>query len=113
MEITDRTLEDVIIQAIESGKLAWILIIGLIVGFLLGLGLASLYFSKFRYVVLTNNLETEKEDRMRIQTELDMLNNKYSQLLSDVQKADTRLYAYYATQKDESDQAVMSLLNKG
>lgn len=83
MNVTDRTLEEVLIDLIEKGEAVRLLVIGglaLVVGALASWFLTRLYFRNFKYVKMQNDVAEAQKKQKEAERKSTQLQNKYNEI---------------------------------
>lgn len=101
MDITDQTIEDVLVTAANRGQLPMI-VLGFIVGVIIGALLTVLYFRKFKYYKLINDLNTLKSALSAAESARDDFKAKYAAEKARSEKFRDAELAHLATAPDST-----------
>ena len=118
MNATDRTLEEVLIDLVEKGEVVRLIVIGglaLIIGALAAWFFTRLYFQKFKYVKMENDVaeaqkkqEEAEEKATQLQTKYNELERKYKAL----EVLQEKRHATLAKEPDVPDPAVRKIFKE-
>ena len=100
MDVTDRTIEQVLVELFQSGNLWLIMLCCFIVGFIIGAVLIALYFTKIRYYSLKNELESSKAALTQAEHERDEYKEKFEDIKARIEHYQGMEYARLATAPD-------------
>lgn len=103
MDITDRTVEGIVTQTVNSGN-TWISFgVGVVIGIVIGVVLTALYFTKLRYYRQQNKLRDaedslarEKAMRESAERERDECVRKYNEAIAREERILNEQYAEFA-----------------
>ena len=79
MEVTDRTLEEILKELLGSSDTLFIVIGCFLLGLIIGIVLTALYFSKLKYYKLKNDLADTKLVLEKTSNERDEFRKKYEE----------------------------------
>lgn len=100
MDVTDRTIEQVLVDVLQSGNFPLIIACSFLVGLIVGFVLASFYFVKVRYYCLENELKNTKKALLHIESERDMYKKKFENAQSQTEYSQGMEYARLAVESD-------------
>lgn len=100
MDITDRTIEQVLVELLQSENLWLIMLCCFLVGLAIGFVLTMLYFTKIRYYSLKNELENAKTELTQVKHERDEYKQKFEDTQNRIKRFQDMEYARLATESD-------------
>lgn len=100
MDVTDRTIEQLLVDVLQSGNLWLIMLCCFLIGLAIGATLMSLYFTKIRYCNLENELKDTKETLTQAENERDEYKKKFEDAQSRTEHLQGMEYARLATESD-------------
>ena len=95
MDVTDRTIEQVLVELLQSENLWLIMLCCFLVGLAIGSILMILYFTKIRYYSLKNELEIKKTTLAQAEHE-----RKFEDVQNRIELFQNMEYARLATDSD-------------
>lgn len=101
MGVTDRTLEDILMELLGSSDTRFIVIGCFLLGLIIGIALTGLYFSKLKYYKLKKDLADTKSVLEKISNERDEFKKKYEDGQKYLEDARDLEYAVLAIGSDE------------
>jgi|InofroStandDraft_1065614.scaffolds.fasta_scaffold144167_1 uncharacterized membrane-anchored protein YhcB (DUF1043 family) len=100
MDVTDRTIEQVLVELLQSENLWLIMLCCFLVGLAIGSILMILYFTKIRYYSLKNELEIKKTTLAQAEHERDEYKQKFEDVQNRIELFQNMEYARLATDSD-------------
>jgi len=100
MDVTDRTIEQVLVELLQSENLWLIMLCCFLVGLAIGSILMILYFTKIRYYSLKNELEIKKTTLAQAEHERDEYKQKFEDVQNRIELFQNMEYARRATVSD-------------
>lgn len=100
MDVTERTLEQVLIDVLQSGNLRLIMLCSFLVGLAIGAVLVALYFTKIRYYSLMNELKQAKDKLTQAEHKRDKYKDELEDLKTHTKDFQDAEYARLATKPD-------------
>lgn len=100
MDVTDRTIEQVLDEVFNSGNILLIALCCFIIGLALGAFGMFLYFTKLRYYSLENELKNTKKTLTQVESERDEYKQKFEAAQNRAEHYQSMEYARLATEPD-------------
>lgn len=101
MEVTDRTLEQVITDLLDSNDTRLIVIACILVGLVIGVLVTILYYSKIRYYSLEKELADSKAALKQVENERNEYKEKYERERTRAECGRNLEYALLARNSDQ------------
>lgn len=118
MNVTDRTLEDVLIDLVEKGEVVRLVVVGvvaLILGLLAGWFFTNIYFSKFKYIQLKNKVDEAEHKKKDLEKDVAQLKSSYAELekkYAELEHLHDKRHAVLATVPDEIDPSLKKVFKE-
>lgn len=100
MDLTNRTIEDVLVEVFESKNLWIIIICCFLVGLAVGAILMMLYFTKIRYYSLKNELDSVKATLTQAENERNEYKAKFEDARTRIEELQSIEFAHLAISSD-------------
>lgn len=100
MDVTDRTIEQVLVEVLQSRNILLIALCCFLAGLAIGAILTILYFTKLRYYSLENELKDTKKTLTQVENELEEYKQKFEDAQNRVEQYQSMEYARLATEPD-------------
>lgn len=100
MDVTDRTIEQVLVEVFQSRNLLLIALGCFVIGLALGAIVMILYFTKLRYYSLENELKNTKKTLTQVESERDEYRKKFEDAQNRAEQYQSMEYARLATEPD-------------
>lgn len=118
MNLTDRTIEDILVELVGKGEMVRLIIfciVALILGILTGWFFTQLYYNKFKYIQLKNKVNEAEQSKKQAENRLSELNEEYTELeekYKGLKHLRDRYYASFATKPDEPDPVLYNIFKE-